>query len=55
MTNKIKRQLIKALAYSKSEDEIKACMEVSDEDIDSITAKEVEAEKVYYREMGYLP
>lgn len=54
MTDAIRKQIIKALAYNKSKDEIKACMEVSDEDIDSITAKEVEAEKVYYREMGYL-
>ena len=38
----------------KSKDEIKACMEVSDEDIDSVTTEEVEAEKTYYREKGYL-
>ena len=54
MTNEIKRQLIKALAYGKSKDEIKACMGVSDEDINSITADEIEAEKAYYKEMGYL-
>ena len=54
MTREIKRQLIKALAYGKSKDEIKACMEVSDEDIDSVTAEEIEVEKAYYKEMGYL-
>ena len=54
MTEQIKRQLIKALAYGKSKDEIKECMGISDEDINSITAKEVEEEKAYYREMGYL-
>ena len=54
MTQEIKKQLIKVLAYGKSKDEIKACMEVSDEDINNITAEEIEAEKAYYREMGYL-
>lgn len=54
MTEQVKRQIIKALAYGKTKEEIKDCMGVSDEDIDSITAKEVEAEKAYYREMGYL-
>ena len=54
MTEQIKRQLIKALAYGKSKDEIKVCMEVSDEDIDSVTADEIEKEKAYYKEMGYL-
>ncbi len=54
MTNETKRQLIKALAYGKSKKEIKECMDVSDEEINSITAEEIEAEKVYYREMGYL-
>ncbi len=54
MTEQIKRQLIKALAYGKGREEIKDCMGVSDEDINSITAEEIEAEKAYYREMGYL-
>lgn len=54
MTNEIKRQIIKALAYGKSKKEIKDCMGVADSDIDSVTAEEVEAEKAYYKEMGYL-
>ncbi len=54
MTNETKRQLIKALAYGKGREEIKECVDVSDEDINSITAEEIEAEKAYYREMGYL-
>ena len=54
MTEQVKRQIIKALAYGKTNDEIKECMNVSDEDIDSITAEEIKAEKAYYREMGYL-
>jgi hypothetical protein len=54
MTEQTKRQLIKALAYGKTNDEIKECMEITDDDINSVTAEEIEAEKAYYREMGYL-
>ena len=54
MTDAIRKQIIKALAYNKSKEEIKECMNVSDEDIDSITDEEIKAEKNYYKEMGYL-
>lgn len=54
MTDAVRKQIIKALAYNKSKKEIKECMNVSDEDIDSITSQEVNAEKAYYKEMGYL-
>lgn len=54
MTEQIKRQLIKALAYGKNREEIKECMSISDEDINSIAQDEVDKEKTYYREMGYL-
>ena len=54
MTEQTKRQLIKALAYGKTNEEIKECMEITDDDINSVTAEEIEAEKAYYREMGYL-
>lgn len=54
MTEQVKRQLIKALAYGKTKEEIKDCMGVSDEDIDSITSTEIADEQKYYREMGYL-
>lgn len=54
MTSEIKRQLIKALVYGKAAEEIKKCVNVTDEDIDSVTAEELETEKVYYREMGYI-
>ncbi len=54
MTEQIKRQLIKALAYGKSREEIKECMSISDEDINNIAQDEVDKEKAYYREMGYL-
>lgn len=54
MTDAIRKQIIKALAYNKTKEEIKECMNVSDEDIDSITDEEIKAEKNYYKEMGYL-
>ena len=54
MTEQTKRQLIKALAYGKTNDDIKECMAITDDDINSVTAEESEAEKAYYREMGYL-
>lgn len=47
MAETIKRQIIKALAYGKTHEEIKECACVSDDDINSITAKEIEAEKDY--------
>ena len=54
MTDAIRKQIIKALAYDKTKEEIQECMNVSDEDINSITDEEVKAEKNYYKEMGYL-
>ena len=54
MTEQVKRQIIKAFAYGKSKEEIKECMNVSDEDVDGITSQEINAEKAYYKEMGYL-
>ena len=41
MTEQVKRQIIKAFAYGKSKEEIKECMNVSDEDVDSITDEEI--------------
>lgn len=54
MTEQVKRQIIKAFAYGKSKEEIKECMNESDENIDSITDEEIKAEKNYYKEIGYL-
>lgn len=54
MTEQIKRQIIKALAYGKSKEKIKENLGLTDEDISSVTPEEVIAEKDYYREMGYI-
>lgn len=54
MNEQKKRQLIKALAYDTDREQIKSVMNVSDEDIDGITAEEIETEKNITREWGIL-
>lgn len=54
MNEQKKRQLIKTLAYDTDREQIKSVMNVSDEDINSITDEEIKAEKDYYREMRYI-
>lgn len=54
MNEQKKRQLIKALAYDTDRGQIKSVMNVSDEDINSISVTEIESEKKYYKEMGYI-
>lgn len=54
MSEEIKRQLIKALAYGMNREQIKEAMSVSDEDINSVKSEELESEKAYYKEMGYI-
>ncbi|WP_294662554.1 hypothetical protein [Ruminococcus intestinalis] len=54
MNEQKKRQLIKALAYDTDREQIKSVMNVSDEDINSISVTEIESEKKYYKEMGYI-
>ena len=46
---------LKAVNPDTTKEEIKECMNVSDEDIDSITSTEISDEQNYYKEMGYLP
>lgn len=56
MTNATRRQLIKALAYNPETDrkKLKKKLCVTDDDIDSIKAEEVIAEREYYTKMGYV-
>lgn len=56
MTEQVKRQLIKALAYNPEENRnvLKENLNITDDEIDSITGEEVIAERNYYKEMGYL-
>jgi hypothetical protein len=54
MNEQTKRQVIKSLAYDTDKNVIKSEFGVDDADIDSITDDEVNAEKAYYKEMGYI-
>lgn len=54
MNEQTKRQVLKALAYGTDKAQIKKVMNISDEDIDSISVTEIETEKKYYKEMGYI-
>lgn len=50
----IRCEIIKALACGKTNAEIKAAMNVTDEKIKDITPEEIEQERQYLREMGYI-
>lgn len=56
MTEQVKRQLIKALAYNPEENRnvLKENLNITDDEIDSVTGEEVMTERNYYIEMGYL-
>lgn len=56
MIEQVKRQLIKALAYNPEENRnvLKENLNITDDEIDSVTGEEVMAERNYYIEMGYL-
>ena len=56
MTEQVKRQLIKALAYKPEENRnvLKEKLNITDDEIDSVTGDEVMSERNYYIEMGYL-
>lgn len=48
-------EIVKAIAYGKTRDEIKAAMPtVSDTEIDRVTDSEVAAKRAYLREMGCI-
>ena len=49
-----RREVIKAIAYGKSPAEIRECMGVTDDDIDSVTAAEVDAKHAELRAKGYV-
>ena len=55
MIDAIHEEIVKAIAYGKMRDEIKAAMPtVSDSEIDRVTDAEVAAKREYLREMGYI-
>lgn len=54
MTEQTKRECIKALAYGRSRSEVCAVMNVSAEDINDITEKEITQKRNYLQKMGYI-
>lgn len=55
MTEQTRRECIKALAYGHSRDEVCAVMNVSEEDVNGITEKEITIQRNYLQKMGYMP
>ena len=54
MTDQTRRECIKALAYGRSRDEVCAVMDVSAEDVNGITEKEITTQRNYLQKMGYI-
>lgn len=55
MTEQARRECIKALAYGRSRDEVCTVMNVSEEEVNGITEKEIATQRDYLRSMGYMP
>ena len=49
-----RREVIKALAYGKSHAEIRECMGVTDDDINSVAVTEVDAKREELKGKGYI-
>ena len=54
MTSDVHREVVKALAYGKTNAEIRTCMDVSDKDIKSINEKEIAAKRKELKAKGYI-
>lgn len=54
MSEQTRRECIKALAYGRSRDEVCAVMNVSEEDVNGITEKEITTQRDYLASMGYV-
>ena len=54
MTDQTRREIIKARAYGKSESEIVRIMGVTPDDVKSVSEGEIEHERAYLKEMGYV-
>ena len=55
MNEQTRRECIKALAYGRSRNEVCAVMNVSAEDVNDITEKEITQQRNYLQKMGYMP
>ena len=54
MNEQTRRECIKALAYGRSRAEVCAVMNVSEEDVNGITEKEITQQRNYLTKMGYI-
>ena len=54
MNEQTRRECIKALAYGRSRDEVCTVMNVSVEDVNGITEKEITQQRNYLQKMGYI-
>ena len=54
MTEQTRRECINALAYGCSHDEVCAVMNVSAEEVNGITEKEITQQRNYLTKMGYI-
>lgn len=54
MTEQTKRECVKALAYGLPRDEVCAVMNVSEEEVNGITEKEITTQRDYLTKMGYI-
>lgn len=54
MNEQTRRECIKVLAYGRSRDEVCDVMDVSAEDVNGITEKEITQQRNYLQKMGYI-
>lgn len=54
MTDQTRREVIKARAYGKTEAEIVNIMGVTPEDVQSVAQSEIDDQRQYLKEMGYI-
>ena len=54
ITDQTRREIIKARAYGKTEAEIIDIMGVTSDDVKSVSQGEIDDERAYLKEMGYV-
>ena len=54
MNEQTRRECIKALAYGRPRDEVCAVMNVSADEVNGITEKEIAQQRNYLQKMGYI-
>lgn len=54
MTNDTYREVVKALAYGENKSKICRVMNVTEADVDGVNKTDIEVERAYLKEMGYI-